>query len=181
MVNIILKKIVKNKKTYPSWSTGSTYFLESKEKEENIEIYYKTKSNRKISRIFPKKLNLTPKLAYALGFIKGEGANALGKSNYRRFTLTNADPKIMLFVLKELDKNNLLKISNLKREAIHLLHHNKSDSEVINYWSRNLNLPKKLFKCFEDKNKTSDYGVCHVYVSDVLLRRVIDLIHEKFL
>jgi hypothetical protein len=181
MVNIILKKIVKNKKTYPSWSTGATYFLESKEKEENIEIYYKTKSNRKISRIFPKKLSLTPKLTYSLGFLKGEGANALGKSNYRRFTLTNSEPQTILLVLNELDKNNILKKTQLREKSIHLLHHNKSDSEVINYWSKNLNLPKKLFKCFEDKNKTSDYGVCHVYVSDVLLRRVIDLIHEIFL
>ena len=131
-----------------------------------------------ISRIFPKTLTLTPLFIYALGILVGEGATALGKSNYRRFTVTNSDYRIIKVVLDQLEQNDLFQKRDLIDKSLHLLHFTKSNDEVIRYWSKSLGLPKSRFKCFDMERKTKPYGVCHVYISDVLLRRVIDLIHE---
>ena len=54
----------------------------------------------------------------------------------------------------------------------------KSNNLVINYWSKKLNLPTSKVKCFEKEKRTKDYCVCHIYLSDILLRRIIDLIIE---
>jgi len=177
---INIKKLVEGKTTYPSWTTNSKYSLKTEDNGDNIIVYYKIKGGREVSRSFPKEINLTPRLSYVLGILKGEGATSLGKSNNRRFTLTNSEPTIINRVLDELEKNNLFKKSNLIDKSIHLLHHTESEDKVIDYWSEKLNLPKNKFKCFDDKTKTSSFGVCHVYISDVLLRRVIDVIHDEF-
>ena len=95
--------------------------------------------------------------------------------------MTNADYQIIKIVLEELDKNNIFKKSSLIDKSIHLLHYTESKNKVVDYWSKKLNLPKRKFKCFDDKSKTSPFGVCHVYISDVLLRRIIDLIHDEFI
>lgn len=178
---INIKNLVKGKMTYPNWTTNSTYPLQVIENEGNVTVYYKIKGNRIINRIFPSTLYLTPHLSYVLGLIKGEGSTSLNKSNYRRFTLTNSNPKIINIILNEMDKNNLFKKSNINNNSIHLLHYTEIEEAVVQYWSNALNLPKIKFKCFDDKLKTSEYGVCHVYISDVLLRRVIDIIHDEFL
>lgn len=115
-----------------------------------------------------------------MGLLRGEGSTSLGKSNYRRFTISNSDSKVINLILGELDKNNLFKKSNLIDKSIHLIHHIEPKNKVINYWSKKLNLPESKFKCFDDKSKTSPFGVCHVYISDVLLRRIVDLIHSQF-
>jgi len=180
LTKINIKKLVEGRKTYPTWTTNSSYIIKTQDIGNNILVYYITKSNRKISRVFPNEINLTPKLSYVLGLIKGEGSTSLGKSNYRRFTLTNSNPRIINLIFKELDKNNLFKKSDLINKSVHLLHYIKSKDEVIDYWSKKLNLSKNKFKCFDDKTKTSLFGVCHVYISDVLLRRVIDIIHDEF-
>lgn len=178
---IDIKELVKGEFTYPNWSTSSTYSLKAKELCNDVLVYYFTKSNRKISRIFPKEIDLTPRLCYILGFLKGEGSTSLGKSNYRRLTITNSEPKILKQVLNELEGTKLFKKEKLIDKSINLLHHLKHGDKVIDYWSKKLDLPKSKFKCFDDERKTSSFGVCHIYISDVLLRRVIDLIHNKFL
>ena len=179
-MNIKIKNLIKGKKTYPNWSTKLTYDLKSKDKDGNVLVYYKTKQNKIFSRLCPSEINLTPKLCYVLGFLKGEGSTSLGSSNYRRFTITNSDSTIIYQVLQELEKSKLFKKEKIIRKSIHLLHFQESKEKVINYWSRKLKLPKDKFKCFNDERKTSLFGVCHIYISDVLLRRVIDLIHEEF-
>lgn len=178
---INIKELVQGEYTYPNWSTGSIYSLKTKELTNDTLVYYFTKSNREVSRIFPKEIDLTPKLCYIMGFLKGEGSTSLGKSNYRRLTITNSEPKILKQVLDELDNAKLFKKEKLINKSINLLHHTKSENKVINHWSKKLDLPKAKFKCFDDERKTSRFGVCHIYISDVLLRRVIDLIHNKFL
>ncbi|MBU2639889.1 MAG: hypothetical protein KKG75_04260 [Nanoarchaeota archaeon] len=179
-MEIEISKLIEGKQTYPSWATNSIHNLQSHEDKEGVLVYYRTKSNKLISRFFPNKVNLTPRLIYVLGLLKGEGSNSIGDSNYRRFTMTNSDPAIIKIVLNELDKHNLFKKSKLIDKSIHLLHHTKSNKEVISYWSKKLGLNKSKFKCFNSK-KTTPFGVCHVYISDVLLRRVVDLIHEKIM
>src|SRR3989338_11507077 len=108
---INLKKVVEGNKTYPSWTTNSVYDIKAQETKNCTLVYYQTKTNKKISRVFPKDIILTPNLIYGLGLLKGEGSNSLGKSNYRRLTITNSDPKIINLILSELDKNDLFKKS----------------------------------------------------------------------
>ncbi len=176
-----ISDLIKGNKTYPSWSTNSTHNLEGYKKQDGILVYYKTKSNKLISRWFPKKIEITPKLCYILGIIKGEGSNSLGKSNYRRFTFTNSDFVLVSIVLEELEKHKLFSKQKIIKKSIHLLHYTKPKEEVINFWSKKLKIPKEKFKCFETKMKTSQFGVCHLYISDVLLRRVVDLIHDNLI
>ena len=176
LTKIKLKSLVEGQITYPSWTTSSTYTLKAEENDKNILIYYKIKTNKCISRVFPKEITLTPKFTYTLGLLKGEGSNALGKSNYRRLTITNSNPDIINLILDELEVSNLFKKSDLIAKSVHLLHHTEIDDKVIDYWSDKLDIPRNKFKCFDDKLKTSKYGVCHVYISDVLLRRVIDIL-----
>ena len=173
---INLKSLVEGKATYPSWTTGSVYPLKVEENGSSALIYYTIKTNKRISRLFPKEIILSPKLTYMLGLLKGEGSNALGKSNYRRLTITNSNPDIISLILDELERSDLFKKSDLITKSVHLLHHTEPDGKVIEYWSNVLDIPKNKFKCFDDKLKTSKYGVCHVYISDVLLRRVIDIL-----
>ena len=178
-MKINVKKLLIGKETYPSWATGSTYQIESKETNDKLIVYYKTKTNKIISRIFPKTIRLTPNLIYVLGFLKGEGPTSLGKSNYRRFTITNTDPKILLICLNELEKCGLIEKSQLIDNSFHIIHHTKSDKESIEFWTKKLQLPTSKFKCFYGKPGRNKYGVCHIYIRDVLLRRVIDIVHEE--
>ena len=178
---INIKKAVEDNLTYPSWTTNSVYPIKTEEKEDSVLVYYIIKTNKRISRVFPKDVFLKPSLIYAFGLLKGEGSNSLGKSNYRRVTITNSNPQIINLVLNALDKNKLFKKSDLIDKSVHLLHHTESDDDVIGYWSKSLNLSKNKFKCFDDKLKTSKFGVCHVYISDVLLRRVIDILQSEII
>jgi hypothetical protein len=173
-----ISRLIEDKFTYPNWNSNAAYPLQAKESKSNIEVYYIVKGNRKVGRQFPKEIDISSSFSYALGLLKGEGSNSLGKSNYRRFTITNSDPRVIRFLVKQLESAGLLSISELKEGSFHLLHHTATDNEAIEYWSKPLNLPESFFKCFDDKTKTTPYGVCHVYLSDVLLRRVIDLLHE---
>ena len=179
-MKIDVHKLVKGKKTYPSWATNASHILRTENRDKELLVYYLTKSNRRISRIFPNQLDLTPSFIYALGLLKGEGSNSLGKSNYRRLTITNNDYHLINLILEELEKSNLFKRSDLIDKSLHLLHHQDSDKKVIEYWSKCLHLPKKKFKCFNDERKTTPSGTCHVYISDVLLRRILDLVHDEF-
>lgn len=174
---IKLKKIVEGEKTYPSWTTGSEYELQTSEGQKSLKVFYKVSIGRKIGREFPKFIQLSSKFCYVLGLIKGEGANSLGKSNYRRFTLTNSDPNVIKLVLTELKNQNLVS-NQFPERSFHILHFKKLKRQVVDYWSNELSIDKSKFKCFDDKNKTSDYGVCHIYLSDVLLRRITDLLQN---
>ena len=180
LTKINIEKLVQGSNTYPSWTTNSVYPLKAQSNEKNTLIYYKVCSGRIVSRTFPKEIDLSPNFCYVLGLLKGEGSTSLGKSNYRRLTITNSDPEIINAVLDELDKSNFFKKSDIINKSVHLLHFTKPKEDVINYWSKSLRLSKTRFKCFNSKTKTSEYGVCHVYISNVLLRRVIDLIQTKF-
>ncbi|MBN2142343.1 hypothetical protein JW711_03345, partial [Candidatus Woesearchaeota archaeon] len=55
----------------------------------------------------------------------------------------------------------------------------KSKDEVIKYWSEKTKLPKNKFSFVSTQKRTKEFGICHIYISDVLLRRVLDLIMNK--
>lgn len=178
---IKLDELIVGQETYPTWSTKAVYSLQAESKDDELLIYYVVKGNRRISRIFPKKIELSTKFLYVMGLLKGEGSNTLGNSNYRRFTITNSDPKVVSIILKELEESKLFSKAELLDNSIHILHHLVEDGEAIDYWANQLRLKPQKFRCFKDKSRTSKYGVCHVYISDVLLRRVIDLLHQKLM
>jgi hypothetical protein len=81
--------------------------------------------------------------------------------------------------LSESDNSNLFKKSSLIDKSIHIMHHTKPNEEAVKYWSDMLRLPLAIFKCFKAKPGRNPFGVCHVYISNVLLRKVIDMIHEE--
>jgi len=183
-MKVQISKLIEKKKTYPSWTTGSRYCLKSKQIDNQItEVFYVINKGikRTIKRSFPKEIEATPKFSLALGLIKGEGPNALGKSNYRRFTFTNSDPKVINFVLNQLEEQNIFKKKFLINKSVHLIHAKESDEKVIFYWSKKLKISRSKFKCFRSERRTTKYGVCHVYISDVLLRRILDLLIEKII
>ncbi len=179
---IDIKDIIKGKYSYPSWSTNSSYPLEYEDiSRSQTVVYYVTKSNKRISKVMPKFLCITPELAYVLGLIKGEGANSLGKSNYRRFTFTNTDGFLIKKVIDILDGTGLYHKKDLPKNSFHILHFTEKEELAIDYWSKQLKQPPCRFRCFDEKIKTRPYGVCHLYISDVLLRRVIDLLGDFIL
>ncbi|MBI2144594.1 hypothetical protein HYU17_05620 [Candidatus Woesearchaeota archaeon] len=176
-LTIDLGKLVDGIKTYPSWTTGRQYPLCIQAIDnEHIEIFYQIAGpvKRKISRQFPRELKLRSRFIWALGFLKGEGSNALGKSNYRRFTITNTNPEFLRIVLDELESMHLFQRENLSNTGVNVLHAKEAESTVRAFWSRELCIPVEKIRYYGDKVKTSKNGVCHIYISDVLLRRVVD-------
>jgi len=181
-MKINVKKIIEGKLTYPSWTTGSQHvikcdYLNNKE----VLVHYNTKGPivRKISRKFPKFIDADHIFIWVLGFLKGEGSNSKGKSNYRRFTITNKNPEFIILTLKVLYEKGLL-YNDLPDKTCHIIH-SQDKLKAMNYWQNKLGLDKSKFSYIDDNNKTSLYGVCHVYLSDVLLRRVVDEINEFIL
>lgn len=177
ILTIDLSKLVDGIKTYPSWTTGRQYSLGIQTiDDEIIETFYQIAGpvKRKISRQFPRKLKLSPRFIWALGFLKGEGSNALGKSNYRRFTITNTNPEFLRIVLNELESVHLFRRKNISNTGVNILHAKETESAVRAFWSNELSIPIEKIRYYDDKVKTSKYGVCHIYISDVLLRRVVD-------
>jgi len=72
-MKIDLKRLIKNKLTYPIWTTSSIYKLKCKSLDnKRINIYYEIKGpvKRKISRIFPRFIQAAPIFIWSLGFLK---------------------------------------------------------------------------------------------------------------
>jgi hypothetical protein len=181
-MKISIKRIIEGKLTYPSWSSNAVYKISCRSLDkDSVLIYYTTSVIlKRIGRIFPKYVELDPAFIWMLGFLKGEGANSKGKSNYRRFTLTNKNPALICFCLNKLHEKRFIDRTKLPDGAFHIIHA-RDQKGAISYWSRQLNVSRSKIKCFDDNNNTSKYGVCHLYLSDVLLRRVVDELSEYVL
>jgi hypothetical protein len=147
-------------------------------KDDEIEIFYHSNQRKKYYRTFPRKICVNNKAAYILGLIKGEGANALGISNYRRFTFTNSDYNLVKLVVDFLDNTLLFPRKQIADKTIYIMHHQNKDAAAIAYWSEKLQIPRSKFRCISTEKRTRAYGICHVYLSDLLLRRIIDLLIE---
>lgn len=188
MAVISIKKVLKGTLTYPSWSTKSQYLLQFENiDKEKIKAYYiitKGPIKRKIQNIFPKKIKLDPGFCWMLGFIKGEGMNSTRGKSYYRFLITNKNPSLINKVLEELEKSKLFSKKDLSPKSIHILHSNGPKKIVEKYWSQQLNMSRSLINIGKnEKNplKKSKYEVCHVYISNVLLRLLIDKLNERII
>lgn len=178
-----LSNIIKNKNTYPNWSTGSTYPLRFKDLGKDIEIYYIAEKNitkKRYSKIFPKHIDLTPGFCWTLGFIKAEGLNSINSHSYSQFHITNKNPEMLKKVIKELDKSGLLTKDKWPGKCFQIANAYGDEKEVIKYWSKalNVNINKFFIKRYKHELRKSYFGICHIVVGDVLLRRIIDLINE---
>ncbi|HLD15265.1 MAG TPA: hypothetical protein VJB94_01670 [Candidatus Nanoarchaeia archaeon] len=182
---IDLLELIKDKYTYPNWSTGRQYKLEGEILSRNkILIYYIATNHitkRKFQKIFPRYIYLTPSFCWVLGFFKAEGLSSIKNKAYYRFNITNKKPLFLKKVFTEIEKAGLLLKDEIKGRCFQI-HHFKNDPEIVKkYWSNNLEFPIEMFVVRDyNHNLTKEgNGVCHFDISNVLLRRVLDLINDK--
>jgi len=181
-MRIDLKRLLENKYTYKTRS-GYSHLLKTKViNEKDILVYYEVggKIKRSVSRIFPQYLDITNRFMWVLGFINGEGLKSINSvSSMYRFAVTNNDPSTIKNVLKVLDESKLFKINNLPINSIKINYGNKCFVQSLkSYWSKELGLTKEKIKLAlkPQKQKKAKYGTATLYISDVLLRRVMDII-----
>jgi len=174
---IDLFQLLIGKYTYPTWSTNRKYKLFITKYESIIYVSYKHKGNKQLLRCFPRHIKLTPKVLWFFGFIYGEGSKSKGSSAYRRFTITNSDSKAMCFCLDVLEETKLLFRNNISKHSVKLARSSKHDDiKLLKFWMKELKLSKDKFYMAPkpDETKKAENGVCHIFISDVLLRRVMD-------
>jgi len=180
---IDLAKILSGRSTYPTWSYGRTYPLEITVVTDLVKVTYKRKNGGKRPiGMYPRYVQLSPKLMWVFGFLKGEGSRSKGSSAYRHFTVTNADPEPLRLVLRVLQETGLL--HELPNGCLKISRSDpRRDRELLDYWSRELGVPACKFYLppKPDEIKHAKFGVCHIYISNVLLRLVIDAIAEYIL
>ncbi len=172
--------IIIGKKTYPNWTTGNEYQLQVFENTQQYAIIgYRTIHGHTFKRKFPRFLEINNSFLWLIGFIRGEGSHSKGKSGYLRFTLTNSDSYLMKNAINSLIKSGLINRKTLPVRSIKIgrssLH---DDSELMEHWGKELGFSKEYFYFTNkrDENKKQKFGTCHLYISDVLLRRVMDII-----
>jgi len=174
---IDLASLLRGKLTYPTWSTESRYPLSVEIQGSEISISYKHKGNKRPKRNFPRYIKITPKLLWFFGFIYGEGSKSQGRSAYRRFTITNSDPKGLKLALDILEETKLLRRKDIPNRSIKIARSSlHNDVKLIEYWKKELQVSDEKFYMAPkyDENKKTEFGVCHIFISDVLLRRTID-------
>ena len=178
---IDLMDILEGKRTYPSWSTGQTYPLIIENQNLDVIVSYQHKGNKKPTRTFPRYIEITQKLLWFFGFIYGEGSKSKGSSAYRRFTITNSDSKPMRLALDVLEEIQFLSREHIPIRSIKIARSKShNDKELLEFWKNELKVTSDKFYMAPkyDENKKTKYGVCHIFISDVLLRRVMDEIAE---
>lgn len=177
MRKIDLAKVIFGLETYPTWSSGKSYKLKLEEFDDKILVRGKNASMAE----FPRYVYLTPDIFWLVGFIDGEGSKSKGKSGYLRFTLTNNDPEMIKMALDILDRHKLLPKNKIPDKGIRIRRSSKhDDKKLLSFWMKYLNLPesKFYFSPKPDGLKKAKNGVCHIYISNMILRRVIDRLIE---
>lgn len=177
MRKIDLMKVVSNLETYPTWSTGKSYKLDVQEFSDKILIKGKNASSFE----FPRYIFLSPDIFWLIGFLDGEGSKSKGKSGYLRFTITNSNPYMIKMALDILDKHGVLTKTKIPDRGIRIRRSSKhNDKKLLNFWMNHLRLPKSkfYFSPKPDETKKAKHGVCHIYTSNMILRRVIDRLIE---
>jgi len=176
-MKIDILKLLNDVETYPTWYSNKTYrFIVTDNKDGTITVMYPC-TGRQPKQTFNRYIELTPQLIWTLGFIEGEGLKSRGKSAYRRFIVTNNDSEKMAFVLDVLETYNFVKRSNLTKNSIRIRYGNEHNREkLLKYWSKKLNVKRNIIYISQtpDPIKKSEFGTCDIYLSNIILRRVID-------
>ncbi len=183
-MRIDLKKILKGKYTYTTRS-GHKHPLESKPiNETEILVSYKISGDisRSVSRVFPRYIDIDERFVWMSGFIDGEGLKSKNpRSSMYRFAVTNNDPNTIKRVLQILDETKIVKIDKVPYRSIRISYGEGCNlCRLKNYWSKKLSISKeKIFiSNSPQKEKKAKYGTATLCISDVLLRRVMDIILE---
>ncbi len=186
MERIDIIELVRNQYTYENWSSKSQYLIESEiVGEDKVVLYYVIKKaimKKRFQREFQRYVYLTPGFCWALGFFQGEGLKSRKNRAYTRFNITNKNPIFLKRFLSEMDKAGLLRKEEIKGRCFQI-HHFLNPPEVVKeYWSSQLGFPQEKFIAIDYNHnlKKEGNGVCHFDIGDCLLRRVIDLINEKW-
>jgi len=180
---IDIKELMDGKLTYPSWSTKTQYPIQCEIKSDQVRVYYittKTIMKKVHERFFPKFIKLTPRFCWAMGFLKGEGLNSTNGRSYYRFEVTNKNPHLLNKIIEELDTSGILKKEDYPKKCFQIFHSSNEKNDVKSYWSKALSFDIDRFNVMNCKGslKKSESGVCHIYIRDVLLRRVVDEINS---
>lgn len=186
MNKIDLTILLKGKYTYPSRIKGIKYPINTQIiNKKTINVYYDITSGikRRIEGTFPRYIYLSPGFCWALGFFKGEGVNSIINGSYRRFSIINRNPKYIKKFLDEILHSGLLEKSRLEQRCFQIHHYANALSKTRRYWAKELKIPGERIIMVNDKQslKKKENGVCRFDISNVLLRKIVDLINEKIL
>ena len=184
---IDLADLLKNKYTYLN-RNGNSHKLNIKlinNKKILVSFKIAGKIDKIISRVFPRYIKFNERFAWVFGFFAGEGLKSIEPtSSIYRFAVTNNDPTYIRKVINVLDETKLLRTNNLPTKCIIIKYGKKCNKSILkSYWSKNLKLSKDKIKIAKnsEEGKKAKYGTATLCVSNLLLRRVFDLINECFL
>ena len=138
---------------------------------------------KRIKRTFPCYIYLTPGFCWSLGFYKGEGLNSIKSKTYYRFGISNKNPVYINKFMDEMISSKLLAKHQIRGKCFQIHHFAYDLEDVKKYWSNKLDFPLELFSARDyNHNLTKEgNGVCHFDISEVLLRRILDLINDEVL
>jgi len=179
-MKIDLVKLLDGVETYPNWSTQKTYKLKTSYDKKTVTVTYDCPSKRP-KRSFNRYVNAEKDLFWMFGFLEGESLNSIKSSSYKRFIVTNNNPKRMKLVLDILERYNFVTRKNLPKNSIRIRYgQNLNKNALPDYWAKKLQVKKdKIYLAKKpDILKKSERGLCDIYISDVLLRRVLDAIKD---
>ena len=186
MNRVDLRILLKDRYTYPSRIKGKEYPIYTQLiNKKMINVYYDVTCGikRRIQGTFPRYIYLSPGFCWALGFFKGEGVNSIINGSYRRFSIINRNPKYIKKFLDEIINSGLLEKSRLEQRCFQIHHYANVISKTRKYWAKELKIPEERIIMVNDKKslKKNENGVCRFDISNVLLRKIIDLLNEKIL
>ncbi|MDA4127572.1 MAG: hypothetical protein OK452_10305 [Thaumarchaeota archaeon] len=184
---ISIGSIVQGKSTYQSRG-GHSYILQTRDiSESEIEVSYEITGGavrRRIARVFPREVEVDPRFIWVLGLLRGEGLKSIGpRSSMYRFYVVNNDYLVIRAVVRVLDESRLERWEHMKNRngLVRISYGPACDkSEVRKYWAEKLGMPGRDIDlaAHAEPQKRARYGSCMLTMSDVLLRRVVDLIAQ---
>jgi len=96
-----------------------------------------------------------------------------------RFAVVNNDPSIIRAVMNVLANGRLVDFDKIKGKFIRITYGFQSEKDSLaDYCAKQLDVPLKVIDIAETPHhlKKARYGSCTLIISDVLLRRVFDLL-----
>jgi hypothetical protein len=142
-------------------------------------------AKRIVRRIFPGYIEVNGRLLWILGLLKGEGLSSVGsRSSMYRFCVVNNDPSVIRAVMRVLDDSGLEPLARMRTRCglIRISYGPHCDKqETKEFWARELGLGNQEINLARnsERQKRAIHGSCMLTLSDVLLRRVFDLVAEK--
>lgn len=185
-MNVSVEKLIRGASTYAT-RYGNSYPLKIRHHGKNrVEVYYtitKGAVRREVGRIFPERVRVDSSFMWVLGLLRGEGLMSSGaRSSMYRFAVVNNDPSIIRAVMEVLANSRLINFGNIKRKFIRITYGFQTETNgLADYWAKELGVPLEIIDIARTPHhlKKARYGSCTLIISDVLLRRIIDLLADR--